>query len=94
MAMSDTSTDYYEVLGVPRDADADTIKKAYHKLALKWHPDKNKAPEAEEKFKQIAKAYAILKDPKKRARYDTQGMEGVALSSAFNFSRLSDFSTK
>lgn len=76
--MIDASTDYYEVLGVPRDADAETIKKAYHRLALKWHPDKNKAPEAEEKFKQIAKAYAILKDPKKRARYDTQGMEGVA----------------
>jgi len=76
--MVDSSTDYYNILGVPRDADADTIKKAYHKLALKWHPDKNKSPEAEEKFKQIAKAYAILKDPKKRARYDTQGMEGVA----------------
>lgn len=70
--------DYYEILQVPRDASEDTIKKAYHKLAMKWHPDRNKAPEAEEKFKQIATAYAILKDPKKRARYDTQGMEGVA----------------
>jgi len=70
--------DYYEILGVPRDADDDTIKKAYHKLAMKWHPDRNKSPQAEEKFKQIATAYAILKDPKKRARYDTQGMEGVA----------------
>ena len=70
--------DYYDILGVPRDADEDTIKKAYHKLAMKWHPDRNKTPEAEEKFKQIATAYAILKDPKKRARYDAQGMEGVA----------------
>lgn len=69
---------YYEVLGVPRDADADTIKQAYHKLAMQWHPDRNKEAGAEEKFKQIAKAYAILKDPKKRAQYDAQGMEGVA----------------
>jgi molecular chaperone DnaJ len=76
--MVDASTDYYAVLGVPHDADKATIKKAYHKLAMKWHPDKNKSPEAEEKFKQIAKAYAILKDPKKRAQYDRQGMEGVA----------------
>ena len=70
--------DYYETLGVPRDADEDAIKKAYHKLAMKWHPDRNKSSEAEEKFKQIAKAYAILHDPKKRARYDAQGYEGVA----------------
>jgi len=70
--------DYYETLGVPRDADEETIKKAYHKLAMKWHPDRNKSAEAETKFKQIAKAYAILKDPKKRARYDAQGYEGVA----------------
>lgn len=70
--------DYYEILGVSRDADEDAIKKAYHKLAMKWHPDRNKAPEAEEKFKQIATAYAVLKDPKKRARYDSLGMEGVA----------------
>jgi molecular chaperone DnaJ len=76
MAMEDQ--DYYETLGVPRDADEDTIRKAYHKLAMKWHPDRNKSPEAEAKFKQIAKAYAILKDPKKRTRYDAQGYEGVA----------------
>lgn len=70
--------DYYDVLGVPRDADEHAIKNAYHKLAMEWHPDRNSTPEAEEKFKEIAKAYAILKDPKKRARYDSQGMEGVA----------------
>ncbi len=70
--------DYYQVLGVPRDADVEAIKQAYHKLAMKWHPDRNKSPEAEERFKQIAKAYAILKDPKKRAQYDALGMEGVA----------------
>jgi len=76
--MSTHERDYYEVLDVPRDADGQTIKKAYHKLAMKWHPDRNKSPEAEERFKEIATAYAILKDPKKRARYDAQGMEGVA----------------
>lgn len=76
--MSTHERDYYEVLGVPRDADGQVIKKAYHKLAMEWHPDRNKSPEAEGKFKEIATAYAILKDPKKRARYDAQGMEGVA----------------
>jgi len=76
--MTSQDRDYYEVLGVPRDADEKAIKKAYHKLAMHWHPDRNTSPEAEGKFKEIAKAYAILKDPKKRARYDSQGMEGVA----------------
>lgn len=76
--MNRQATDYYEVLGVARDADEAAIKKAYHKLAMKWHPDRNKSPQAEEKFKEIATAYAILKDPKKRARYDSLGMEGVA----------------
>jgi molecular chaperone DnaJ len=70
--------DYYEVLGVPRDAAVDTIKDAYHRLAMKWHPDRNKSPQAEERFKEIAKAYAVLHDPKKRARYDARGHEGVA----------------
>jgi molecular chaperone DnaJ len=70
--------DYYKVLDVPRDADGQAIKKAYRKLAMKWHPDRNKSPEAEERFEEIATAYAILKDPKKRARYDIHGMEGVA----------------
>jgi molecular chaperone DnaJ len=70
--------DYYEVLGVPRDADLKSIKDAYHRLAMKWHPDRNKAPDAEERFKEIAKAYAVLSDPKKRAQYDAHGYEGIA----------------
>lgn len=70
--------DYYAILDIPRDADEKAIKKAYHKLAMQWHPDRNKSPEAGERFKEIATAYAILKDPQKRARYDHQGMEGVA----------------
>ncbi|MBS0336901.1 MAG: DnaJ domain-containing protein [Proteobacteria bacterium] len=65
--------DYYEILGVPRDADDDAIKKAYRKLAHKYHPDVSKDPAGEEKFKEIAEAYATLKDADKRAAYDRLG---------------------
>lgn len=70
--------DYYEVLGVPRDADTKAIKGAYRKLAFKYHPDRNKDTGAEETFKEISEAYAVLKDPKKRAEYDARGYEGVS----------------
>jgi molecular chaperone DnaJ len=70
--------DYYEVLGVPRDATRDAIKDAFRQLALKYHPDRNKAPDAEDKFKEIAEAYAVLYDPKKRAAYDAGGHAGMA----------------
>jgi molecular chaperone DnaJ len=70
--------DYYEVLGVPRDADRSAIKDAFRRLALKTHPDRNKEPGAEEKFKEIAEAYAVLYDPKKRAAYDAGGHAGMA----------------
>jgi molecular chaperone DnaJ len=73
-----TKADYYEILGVPRDADTKAIKSAFRKLAMKFHPDRNKEPGAEEKFKQIAEAYAVLSDPKKRAEYDARGHAGVA----------------
>jgi len=76
--MKNPEPNYYDVLGVAKDADEETIKNAYHKLAMHWHPDRNTSVEAEEKFKLIAKAYAILKDPEKRARYDAQGPEGIA----------------
>jgi molecular chaperone DnaJ len=73
MAMQ-TKRDYYEVLGVSRNASADEIKKAYRKLALKYHPDRNpENKEAEEKFKESAEAYAVLSDPEKRAQYDQFG---------------------
>ncbi|RMH01608.1 MAG: molecular chaperone DnaJ [Planctomycetota bacterium] len=70
--------DYYEVLGVPRDADAEAIKKAYRRLALKYHPDRNEGDsEAAEKFKEASEAYAVLSDPEKRARYDRFGHAGL-----------------
>lgn len=80
--MATEQRDYYEVLGVPRDADAKTIKDAFRELALKYHPDRNKSPDAEARFKEIAEAYAIISDPKKRADYDARGFAGVAGFSA------------
>jgi len=67
--------DYYKVLGVSEDAELDQIKKAYKKLALQWHPDKNpdNVKVAEEKFKEIGEAYSVLSDPEKRKRYDKYG---------------------
>lgn len=69
--------DYYKILGINRNATDDEIKKAYRKLALKYHPDKNRSPGAEEKFKEIAEAYEVLSDSKKREVYDKFGEEGL-----------------
>ena len=72
--------DYYDILGVPRNADADDIKKAYRKLAMKHHPDRNqgdKAKASEERFKEANEAYEMLTDPQKRAAYDQFGHAGV-----------------
>jgi len=69
--------DYYEVLGIKKDSSTQDIKKAYRKLAMKYHPDRNKGDkEAEEKFKKISEAYAVLSDPEKRKQYDTFGASG------------------
>ena len=69
--------DFYQILGVSRDADGDTLKSAYRKLARQYHPDVNKDPGAEEKFKEIGKAYQALADPDTRARYDQFGEAGI-----------------
>src|SRR5947209_4325473 len=70
--------DYYEVLGVPRDADAATLKRSYRELALKFHPDQNpNNPDAEAHFKEVSEAYTVLSEPDQRARYDRRGFDGV-----------------
>src|SRR5487761_1945932 len=70
--------DFYFVLGVPRTASDDDIKKAYRKLAMTYHPDRNAgAKDAEEKFKEITEAYDVLRDPQKRAAYDRYGEAGL-----------------
>ena len=79
--------DYYEVLGVGKDADAAAIKKAYRKLAIQYHPDKNPGDKAaEENFKEAAEAYEILSDPDKKARYDRFGHAGVSGQGVGGFS--------
>ncbi|MEQ2277910.1 DnaJ subfamily B member 5, partial [Xenotaenia resolanae] len=69
--------DYYKTLGIPKSSNEDEIKKAYRRMALRFHPDKNTDPNAEEKFKEIAEAYEVLSDPKKRVVYDQLGEEGL-----------------
>lgn len=76
--MTTAERDYYEVLGLARDADEKAIKDAFRRLALRFHPDRNKEPGAEARFKEIAEAYAVLSDPQKRAQYDARGFAGIA----------------
>jgi len=86
--------DYYEILGVSREADAQEIKRAYRQAAVRWHPDRNPDdPEAEARFKEAAEAYSVLADDEKRARYDRFGHQGVAGGgfSGFDPSTFGDF---
>lgn len=84
--------DYYEVLGVPRNASADQIKKVFRQLALKHHPDRNpdNKAESEEKFKEIAEAYEILSDPEKRTKYDRFGHEGLRGYTTHDYTNIED----
>jgi molecular chaperone DnaJ len=85
--------DLYELLGVPRDADADAIKKAYRRLARQLHPDVNPDPEAQETFKEISRAYEILSDPQKRAAYDRGGDvfgNAAGFGAGFSFTDIMD----
>jgi molecular chaperone DnaJ len=80
-------SDFYVLLGVPRDASEADIKKAYRKLAMEYHPDRNSAPDAETRFKEITEAYEVLRDPQKRAAYDRYGKAGLggAAGGGFGF---------
>ena len=87
-----TKRDYYEVLGVEKTASEAEIKKAYRKLAIQYHPDKNPGDkEAEEKFKEAAEAYSVLSDKDKRARYDQFGHAGMGGAAGGGFSDFADF---
>jgi len=78
MPGTQTKRDYYEILGVDRTATRDDIKHAYRQMALQYHPDKNKDPDAVAKFRELAEAYAVLSDDTKRKEYDTTGHAGVS----------------
>jgi molecular chaperone DnaJ len=83
--------DFYEILGVSRNADKDEIKRAYRRLARKYHPDVNKEPGAEDRFKEINQAYEVLSEPEIRARYDRFGEAGVGSAAGQGFQDFGDF---
>lgn len=82
--------DYYEILGVSRDADKEEIKRAYRRLARKYHPDVNKEDGAEERFKEINRAYEVLSEPETRSRYDRFGEAGVGSAAGAGFQDMGD----
>lgn len=84
--------DYYDILGVPKGASDDDVKKAFRKLAQQWHPDVNTAPEADERFKEINEAYQVLSDPQRRQQYDMFGRAGVGGTGAEGYGPFGGFS--
>jgi molecular chaperone DnaJ len=91
MPMATTKRDYYEVLGIARDAEIDDIKRAYRQMALKFHPDRNPGDqEAEKKFRESAEAYEVLSDPGKRQRYDRYGHAGLEGAAVHDFRSADD----
>ena len=88
MGVSSAKRDYYEVLNVARDAAPEQIKKAYRRLAHKFHPDRNSAADAEAKFKEAAEAYEVLSDQEKRHRYDQFGHAGMSGAGVHDFSHM------
>src|SRR5438874_9825474 len=78
-----TQRDYYEILGVPRGASDDDVKKAFRKLAQRWHPDVNTDAGADHRFKELNEAYQVLSDPQRRQAYDLFGRAGVASEGGF-----------
>ncbi|KAF8966341.1 X-domain of DnaJ-containing-domain-containing protein [Flammula alnicola] len=89
--MAPVETEYYDLLGVPVDADDTVLKKGYRKQAMKYHPDKNPSPDAEEKFKDISKAYQVLSDPNLRAVYDKNGKKMVDKEGPINMEDAAGF---
>ncbi|MBV8444395.1 MAG: DnaJ domain-containing protein, partial [Candidatus Dormibacteraeota bacterium] len=90
--MATAKRDYYEVLGVGRSATPEELKRAYRKLAMEYHPDRNNGDKtAEERFKEIGEAYAVLSDPQKRQQYDMFGHSAQGIPNDFGFSFDSAF---
>lgn len=83
--------DYYEILGVPRDAEAERVKKAYRQLAMRYHPDRCDEPDAEERFKEVTEAYEVLRDDEKRRLYDRYGEAGLKRGAGADFGGFGGF---
>ena len=89
--MTTQKRDYYEVLGLPRTASDEEVRKAFRKLALEYHPDRNRSADATERFKEVNEAYQVLTDSEKRARYDRLGHAGVNVNGGAGFEGFTDF---